>query len=207
MTATLDPTGVLVPLEDVRRHLGYPKGEVAALLREQAAAHGLALDVRDDWAGRPCVPEAQARALAAAVIDAREQALAAKRARNREGEVRALALQRRCEQRADLCYSLALDQFGDPGIAIRLAHQAASQATSDESLSRQFDAIGVRWQQGFRTLAPEPGRGDRDDDFPLDLDELHGREWLRQSLNDTIYKPIPPVASKRLREIIRGRAR
>jgi hypothetical protein len=181
MTTTLDPTGVLVPLEDVRRHLGYPKGEVAALLREQAAAHGLALDVRDDWAGRPCVPEAQARALVDAVIDARAQALQAKRARAREGEVRALELQARCEQRADLCYSLALDQFGDPGVAIRLAHLAASQATSDDDLTRQFDSVGVRWQQGFRTLAPEPVRGDQDDDEGV-KDRVGLRDFVKRHL-------------------------
>jgi len=179
MTATLDTAGVLVPLEDLRRHLGYPKGEVAALLREQAAAHALTLDVRTDWAGRVCVPEDQARALVDAVTAAREQALADKRARNHEGEVRALALQQRCEQRADLCYSLALDQFGDPGVAIRLAHLAASQAVADDDLTRQFDTIGVRWQQGFRTLAPEPVRGDQDDDEAV-ADRVRLRGFVRR---------------------------
>jgi len=208
MTATLDPARVLVPLEDVRRHLGYPGGEVAALLREQAAAHGLDLDVRDDWAGRACVPAEQASALVDAVTHAREQALAAKRRRVREGELAALAAEQRCQQRADLVFGMALDQFGDPGIAIRLAHMAASQAVDDQQLTRQLDSVAIRWQQGFRTLAPEPGRGDQSTDFTADLVELEGREWLKShTMSDLPHTPIPPPAARRLRDIVQGRAK
>jgi hypothetical protein len=204
MTATTaGPLGVLVPLEDVRRRLGYPKGEVAALLREQATGHGLDLDVRQDWAGRACVPEAQARALVHAVEAARTEAAAAQRARHRAGEVVAQQLQRRYEQRAALCYQLALERFGDEGVAIALAHEGASQAVPDEAITQQFDAAGVRWQQGFRTLAPEPRRGDQAGDTPTDFNDVAARDWLRGHGLDALDQPIPPPAARRLREIIR----
>jgi hypothetical protein len=204
MTATTaGPVGVLVPLQDVRRRLGYPKGDDAALLREQATEHGIDLDVRTDWAGRACVPEAQARALVQAVQDARARAAVAQRARVRADELAAQQLQRRYEQRAALCYRLALERFGDEGVAIALAHEGASQAVPDEAITQRFEAAGVRWQQGFRTLAPAPGRVDQAGDVPANLDDVQGRDWLRQHGLDALDKPIPLPAARRLREVMR----
>jgi hypothetical protein len=199
VTATLDPAGVLVPLEDVRRHLGYPRADVAALLGSDAATHGLPLDVRDDWAGRPCVPEVQARQLVDAVTAARGQALVDKRRRNRAAEEASSAAEQRCEQRARLCYRLAVEQFGDESVAVKLAHQAARQDVADGDLAREFEAAGVRWEQGFRTLAPEPGRGDES------AREVKDRLELRHTARRAIQVRLEH--EKRLRRLREGRGR
>jgi hypothetical protein len=180
VTATLDPAGVLIPLEDVRRHLGYPKGDLLALLESDAATHGLRLDVQVDWAGRACVPEAQARQLVDAVTATRAQALVDKRLRNRAGELAAAAAEQRCELRSRMIYRLALEQFGDESVALKLAHEAARQDVADDDLTRQFEAAGFRWESGFRTLAPEPVRGDEPTQVVADRVELrrHARRAI-----------------------------
>jgi hypothetical protein len=147
----------LVTLEQVRRHIGYPRmPDVPRMLDEQATAVGLTLQVHADWAGRLCLTAAQAGELVSR-LDARDQAASqAEQRRKRAGDLAAMAAQQRSEQRAQMAYQLSLQTFGDEGVALHLAHRAYRQDITDEQLTGAFGAAGERWRQGYRTLAPQP---------------------------------------------------
>jgi hypothetical protein len=156
MTAEAIAILPLVPLDDVRRRLGWPRLELEPMMAAAAAEHGMELEVVDDWAGRPSLTAGQAGELVGR-IEARDQAAnQVEQRRKRQGEVVALEAQQRSEQRAALAYDLALRTFADEGAALYLAHRAYRQDVTDEALTGSFGAAGERWRQGYRTLAPEP---------------------------------------------------
>jgi hypothetical protein len=200
LPADPDPAAqVLVPLDALRRRLGYATvGDVHAAAR----AHATPLDPAPDWTGAPAVPAWQAATLVRRV-EARHAELArAKRARAAEHVAATDADDRRLVARARAAYQAGAEQFGDPGVAVALYYRAADPRTSDQELAAYLGEAAERWRVGFRDLQP-PAPRRRDRDTPVDQDDLAGRDWLRSHGLDALDQPIPPAAARRLREVFR----
>jgi len=146
----------VVLLDDVTRRLGYPRGHLA----RHASEHGLVLT--RDWAGRPAVDEDQAAALVDQVTGQRDAARRAKQAAAHGHAAQQAAAEQRLERRARAAFDAGVEQFGDASVAQALFYAAGDPRLSDADLVRQLGEAAERWQAGFRTLRPEPQRGDED---------------------------------------------
>ena len=165
----------VVLLDDVTRRLGYPRGHLA----RHASEHGLR--VVADWAGRAAVDEGQAAALVDQVTGQRDAARRAKQAANHGHAAQQAAAEQRLERRARAAFDAGAEHFGDAGVALALFYTAANPALSDADLVRQLGDATERWQAGFRTLQPEPQRGDMSDQEVKDQVELrhHARRAIK----------------------------
>jgi hypothetical protein len=171
---------VLVPADDVRRHLGWPRLDPVELLRAQAAEHGLELQVSEDWAGRPCVPAEQAAALVRAVT-AREVA-ATREGRRREHAVQVAKAEEDAylTERARAVFEHVVERTGDYGAGESLAYVAGKGNVTDQQLGKVLEVALGRWSAGYRSFEARLQPGHEPVAVPVNVDQLHALEEVRE---------------------------